>query len=148
MLQTVRREVLPGVLRITLDLEHETTFRDERIEGPARVFIDLQGTRSVGALDGATLTYPDDVVRQVRVGRQLGGRTRVVFDLSGATHYSAYALYNPYRIVVDFERPVRASVPALSARCVTKPSCRSGLEGFLRVGRFFRRLMRRASAKN
>ena len=48
---------------------------------------------------------PDDVVKQVRVGRQPNSRTRVVLDLKGdAARYSVYTLYDPYRIVVDFER--------------------------------------------
>ena len=113
VLKAIRREVLPDALRVTLELERDATFSDERIDGPSRVFIDLQNTSSAAPLSGATITYPDDVVRQIRVGRQLGGRTRVVLDLSGASRHSVYALYNPYRVVVDFERaaPPAAGLP-------------------------------------
>jgi N-acetylmuramoyl-L-alanine amidase len=104
MLKEIRREVLPDALRITLDLEREVPFREERLEGPPRVFVDLQNTRAVEALKDATMPFPDDVVKQVRVGRQLNTRTRVVFDLNVAVPYSVYALYNPYRVVIDFER--------------------------------------------
>ena len=121
LLQSIRRESLPGVLRITLELERETTFQDERIEGPPRVFIDLQSTRSVEVLDGATLAYTEDVVRQVRVGRQLGGRTRVVFDLAGAARHSVYTLYNPFRIVIDFER-ASGVAPAFAHRAPEPPA--------------------------
>ena len=100
----IRREVLPDSLRVTLELEREATFHDERLGGPPRVFLDLWNTRTVDALKDVTLIYGDDVVRQIRVGRQLGGRTRVVLDLTGAARHSVYTLYNPYRVVIDIER--------------------------------------------
>jgi N-acetylmuramoyl-L-alanine amidase len=103
-LRAIRREVLPDALRITLELEREATFIEERLEAPARVSLDLRDTRAVEALQDATITFPDDVVRQARVGRQPGNRTRVVFDLQGAARHSVYPLYNPYRVVIDFER--------------------------------------------
>jgi N-acetylmuramoyl-L-alanine amidase len=104
-LTAIHREVLPEALRITLELAREVTFYDERIDGPPRVFIDLQNTRAVDALKDAVIPYADDVVKQVRIGRQADARTRVVLDLRGAGRYSVYTLYDPYRIVVDFERP-------------------------------------------
>lgn len=110
VLTAIRRETLPGALRITLELEREAAFRDERIDGPPRVFIDLQDTKAADTLRDATLGFTDDVVRQIRVGRQLGA-TRVVLDLHEAARHSVYALYNPYRVVIDFERPA----PVLTA---------------------------------
>ena len=101
-LTAIRRDVLPEALRITLELGREVTFYDERIDGPPRVFIDLQNTRAVDALKDAV--FSDDVVKQVRIGRQADARTRVVLDLRGAGRYSVYTLYAPYRIVIDFER--------------------------------------------
>jgi N-acetylmuramoyl-L-alanine amidase len=108
MLKAIRREVLPDALRITLDLEREAAFRDERLDGPARVFVDLQNTRSVQALQDATIAFSDDVVRRIRVGRR-STATRVVLDLEEGARHSVYALYNPYRVVIDFERPMRGS---------------------------------------
>lgn len=104
----IRRDVLPNGLRITLDLEREAAFREERLDTPPRVFLDLQNTRAVDKLKDSTINYSDDVVRQIRVGRQLGA-TRVVLDLEDGARHSVYALYNPYRVVIDFERPQRTS---------------------------------------
>jgi N-acetylmuramoyl-L-alanine amidase len=103
-LKAIRRDVLPDAIRITLELEHEAMFREERLDGPPRVFVDLQNTRAAPALKDATIPFPDDVVRQARVGRQLDNRTRVVLDLESPVRYSVYSLYNPYRLVLDFER--------------------------------------------
>jgi N-acetylmuramoyl-L-alanine amidase len=112
VLTAIRREVRPDVLRVTLELEREPVFHSERIDGPPRIFIDLQNTRAAAGVRDAVVPYADDVVRQIRVGRQLNGRTRVVLDLSAAARsgkYSVYSLYNPYRIVIDFERKAPGS---------------------------------------
>jgi N-acetylmuramoyl-L-alanine amidase len=114
-LTSITREVQPEVLRIVLEIAREVPFYDERIEGPSRVFIDLQNTRAVETLKDAVIPFPDDVVKQVRIGRQPNSRTRVVLDLQGAnTRYSVYTLYDPYRVVVDFERK-RSSIPTTVA---------------------------------
>jgi N-acetylmuramoyl-L-alanine amidase len=121
----IRREALPDTLRVTLELDREVAFYNERIEGPPRVFIDLSNTRAADALKDATIPFPDGPVRQVRVGRQLNARTRVVLDLSGAGSHSVYAVYNPYRIIIDIERAAPAATAVLPARrtpIVTKPA--------------------------
>ena len=109
-LRDIRREVLPETLRVTLELDREVSFHDERIDGPPRVFVDLPNTRAAELLKDATIPFPDGPVRQVRVGRQLNSRTRVVLDLNGAGSHSVYTLYNPFRIVIDLQRT--ASAPA------------------------------------
>ena len=122
-LKAIRREVLPDAIRITLELEREALFREERLEGPSRVFVDLQNTRPVDGLKDATITFADDVVRQARVGRQSDNRTRVVLDLQGAGRYSVYSLYNPYRVVIDFERaaPVMLATKQVPGATWTPP---------------------------
>jgi N-acetylmuramoyl-L-alanine amidase len=104
MLKTIRREALAGAVRVTLELEGEATFHDQEVDGAHRVFIDLQNTRPIEALKDVTQSFTDDLVRQIRVGRQIGTRTRVVLDLNAAAPHTVYALYNPYRVVVDFAR--------------------------------------------
>jgi N-acetylmuramoyl-L-alanine amidase len=125
-LKSIRREALPDALRITLELERETMFQEERLDGPPRVFIDLRNTQPVAPLKDATVPFPDDVVRQARIGRRPDNRTRIVFDLDGAGRHSVYSLYNPYRIVIDFERAPRSArtptpTPAPSAATTDKP---------------------------
>jgi N-acetylmuramoyl-L-alanine amidase len=103
-LKTIRREILPDTVRVTLELEREAMFYDERLENPARVFVDLRNTRTVEALKDATIAFDGEVVRRARIGRQADNRIRVVFDLQAAGRYSVYSLYNPNRVVIDFER--------------------------------------------
>jgi N-acetylmuramoyl-L-alanine amidase len=110
ILRAIRRESLEDALRVTLELEREAAFHAERLDSPPRVFIDLSDTSVVAALRNVALPFSDDVVRQIRVGRQPDSRTRVVLDLQGAARHSVYPLYDPYRLVIDVERA--ASAPA------------------------------------
>jgi N-acetylmuramoyl-L-alanine amidase len=104
VLKTIRREALPGAMRVTLELEGEASFRDEEVAGQSRLFVDLQNTRPAEVLKDAAQAFPDDLVRQIRVGPQVGTRTRVVLDLNARAPHTVYALYNPYRVVIDFAR--------------------------------------------
>lgn len=103
-IRAVRREVLPEVVRVTVELDREVPFYQERLDGPARLFFDLKGTRSVPSLVDATFRYDSDIVRHIRLGRHPNNTTRVVLDLENVARYSVFTLYNPYRIVIDAER--------------------------------------------
>jgi N-acetylmuramoyl-L-alanine amidase len=111
LLKAIRREILADTLRITLELDRETAFHDEQLATPPRIFIDLQNTTPAPSLKDATIPVTSEVVQRVRVGRQLDARTRVVFDVNALSSYSVYALYNPYRIVIDFERESARRLP-------------------------------------
>jgi N-acetylmuramoyl-L-alanine amidase len=109
-IRAVRREVLPDVVRVTLELDREVAFYQERLEAPARLFFDLKGTRAVPALLDATIRYDSGIVRHVRLGRHPNRMTRIVLDLENVARYSVFTMYNPYRIVIDAEPDVlRAS---------------------------------------
>jgi N-acetylmuramoyl-L-alanine amidase len=109
----IRRIVLPDAVRITIELDFEVAFHEERIPDPARVFVDLPGTRASPGLIDRTLRFESDadIVRQVRIGRHPNNTTRVVLEAAGVTSYSVYPLYSPYRLVIDCVR-VPAAVAA------------------------------------
>jgi N-acetylmuramoyl-L-alanine amidase len=111
-LLAIERALLPGIVRITLQLDREVRYHEETLTGPARVFFDLQGVEAAPELVDAVLRYPSDVVRQIRTGRHPNA-TRVVLDLEGVAKHSVYTLYNPFRIVIDAES---ASARETSAR--------------------------------
>ena len=113
-LKVIRRDILPDALRVTLELDREPVYREERLDRPARVFVDLENTRPVDTLKDAMLAFSDDVVRQIRVGRSGSTTTRVVLDLEGVGRHSVYQLYDPYRLVIDFERVPHARGPEVA----------------------------------
>jgi N-acetylmuramoyl-L-alanine amidase len=115
-IREIRREVLVDAVRITIELDREVTFHDERIPDPVRVFLDLPSTRAAPALVDRTLRFDgdNDIVRQIRIGRHPNSTTRVVLDAAGISTYSVYPLYDPYRLVIDCVRRPAAVLPRSS----------------------------------
>ena len=117
----IRRTVLPDVTRIAIELDREIEYTYDRIEGPVRVFLDLN-TAQAGPGVAATTAFDDDsAVKAVRLGPRPASGTRVVLDLAGKGRHSVFNLYTPYRIVVDIDRrdsrgDVVAAVDTTSAR--------------------------------
>jgi N-acetylmuramoyl-L-alanine amidase len=111
----VSRAVLPEVVRVTIELDREVRFTEDRLDDPPRVFFDITEATTRPHLDDAVLAFENEVVRHIRLGKRPGDTTRVVLDLDGASRYSVFSLYDPFRIVVDVQRPVTEAAPALSA---------------------------------
>ncbi|HEX7139288.1 MAG TPA: N-acetylmuramoyl-L-alanine amidase, partial [Vicinamibacterales bacterium] len=105
-IKEIRRTVLADAVRVVIELDAEVEFRQDRIDGPPRVFVDLSATRATPALIDKTIRFESDadVVRQVRVGRHPNNTTRIVLDTTGVSSYSVYPLYGPYRLVIDCMR--------------------------------------------
>ena len=120
-LTDIRRAVLLDSVRVTLAIDTEVRVHDERLDNPARVFVDLPGTHAAPDLVDQTITFDTetDVVRQIRIGRHPNNTVRVVLDVDGVSTYSVYPLYSPYRLVIDFVRPATAAAPV--TRTVSAP---------------------------
>ncbi len=116
-IRDVRRAALSDAVRVTIELDSEVPFHEERLADPARVFLDLPSTRAAAPLLDRTLRFEsdNDIVRQIRIGRHPNTTTRVVLDAAGVSSYSVYALYNPYRLVIDCVRAGAATPGAASA---------------------------------
>jgi len=103
VIRDIKRTAISDGMRVTIEMDSETSFRSERLENPRRVFFDLKGTRPVPSLLDATLRYSDEIVREIRLGRHPKLTTRIVFDMEGVDSYSVFTLYSPYRLVIDFK---------------------------------------------
>ncbi len=100
----IQRAVMAGSVRVTLALDREVAYVEQRLAGPARVYFDLRNVQLTPALLDTVLTYPSDVVSKIRTGRHPDHVVRVVLDLEDVAKYSVFALYNPFRLVIDAER--------------------------------------------
>jgi len=103
-IRSIRRAVLPEVVRVTIELDHEVPYQTETLDQPPRLFFDFSPSRPSAAVADGTFSYADDVVREVRIGVHPAQTTRVVIDLEGVKRYSVFQVYDPYRLVVDCER--------------------------------------------
>lgn len=115
MLRDISRTALPDGIRVTIELEAESAYRSERLERPRRVFFDLKNVRPVPSLQDATLRFQDDAVKEIRLGRHPQNTTRVVLDMEGLDTYSVFTLYNPFRLVIDFQRAAAPASPPVVA---------------------------------
>ena len=117
----VKRTVLPDAVRITIEMDAEVPFHEERIDGPSRIFFDFASTRTVTALVDKTIRFDgdSDPVHQIRVGRHTEDSTRIVLDAIGVSTYSVYPLYNPYRLVIDC---VRGQAPLVAPPQIAPPA--------------------------
>ncbi len=114
VLTGIVRSALPTGERLTITMNSEPQYTEERILGPERLFFDFRDT----AADTSAL--PQDrlaggVVRDVRLGARPEYTTRLVIELEPHTRHSVFALYNPYRLVVDLERTAGEAGPTAPA---------------------------------
>jgi N-acetylmuramoyl-L-alanine amidase len=100
----ITRTSIPDGIRVAIELDRELMFRQEQLDHPRRLFFDLRGATTTTDLRDRTLTYSDDIVREIRLGRHPQNTTRVVLDTEGVESYSVFTLYSPYRVIVDFRR--------------------------------------------
>lgn len=105
-LTSIEREVLPNAVRVTLELDREVIYKQERLGGPARLFFDLRNVQLTPALLDKVLSYGSDVVTKIRVGRHPESTVRVVLDFEDVTKHSVFTLYSPFRLVIEAERSV------------------------------------------
>jgi len=103
-LTEIQRTVMAGSVRVTLALDREVAYVEQRLAGPERVYFDLRNVQLAPGLLDTVLTYPSDVVNKIRTGRHPDHVARVVLDLEDVADYSVFTLYNPFRLVIDAER--------------------------------------------
>jgi len=104
-IRTITHTPLPRGDRLIVELSEEAAYAGVRVERPDRVFFDFANaapaTDVVQRASGLAGTF----VKAVRVGRPSSSITRVMVELGGASRprYSAFPLYNPFRLVIDVE---------------------------------------------
>lgn len=109
-LTAIQRVVLPDTVRITLELDREVAYHEERLAGPSRLFFDLKNVQLTPELKDKVLSYGSDVVNKIRVGRHPDNTVRVVLDFEDVSRHSVFTLYSPFRLVIDAERSVARHV--------------------------------------
>ena len=117
-IRTITRTALQDGIRVSIEMDRELLFEQERLDNPRRLFFDLKDSQAAPELLDATLEYSDDVVREIRLGRHPRNITRIVMDTEGVDSYSVFTLYNPFRVIVDFKRAANTPAPASASGAV------------------------------
>jgi N-acetylmuramoyl-L-alanine amidase len=121
-LTEIQRTVMAGSIRVTLALDREVAYVEQRLSGPERVYFDLRNVQLTPALVDTVLTYPSDVVSKIRTGRHPDHVVRVVLDLEDVANYSVFTLYNPFRLVIDAERTAARAATIVAPPPPTPPA--------------------------
>ncbi len=124
----------PGATRVTVSVTGLIDIKADRIENPARIFVDFAATvpNFADGKDKGMRTIPagDRVLKQIRVAENQKGVTRLVFDLEQAdVEYRTSVLQNPNRLLIELmptrkdgpmRNPLADAPPTLSALSAAK----------------------------
>jgi N-acetylmuramoyl-L-alanine amidase len=123
--RSITQTALPRGDRITIELTGEAPYSGERVANPDRIFFDFANAASASALAERIRSIRSPLIKTVRVGAPVTGVARVVVELIGSPRFSSFALYEPFRLVVDVEtdvEPKPAGSPASATPTVTTPT--------------------------
>ncbi|MCH7802812.1 MAG: N-acetylmuramoyl-L-alanine amidase [Acidobacteria bacterium] len=87
--------------RVVIQLDREIEFQKHILSNPHRIYFDLQDTRLRSALNGKTYPVNDVFIKQVRVAQNTANTVRLVLDFEKINKHTVFALYDPFRIVID-----------------------------------------------
>jgi N-acetylmuramoyl-L-alanine amidase len=93
--------------RVVIQLNREVAFQKEILSEPHRLYIDFDSAKLKPEL-ATTYNVNDLFIKQIRAAENRPGVVRVVLDFDKIHQHTVFALYDPYRIVLDFRGSARS----------------------------------------
>ncbi|MGH9338001.1 MAG: N-acetylmuramoyl-L-alanine amidase [Acidobacteriota bacterium] len=87
--------------RVVIQLDREVEFEKQVLSNPDRIYFDLQRAHLRSDLRDRIYDVNDLFIKQIRVGQNRPDVTRVVLDFDLIHKHTVFALYDPFRIVID-----------------------------------------------
>ena len=87
--------------RVVVQLDREVEFAKRVLDKPARIYFDLHNARLKPELQGKAYTPDNLFIREIRVAQNRPDVVRVVLDFDKLNKHTVFALYDPFRIVID-----------------------------------------------
>ena len=117
----ITRTPLPDGIRVSIEMDGEVVFHQERLENPRRRLLRSQ-ERAHGRrrCSDATLKFHDDIVEEIRLGRHPQNTTRVVMDMEGVDELQRLHALQPLprrRSTSDAQRRAPAATLPLLRAC-------------------------------
>lgn len=113
----------PTYTRVVIDIDTEVEYRVGRLHNPDRLYFDLVGAQLSPQLRGRGLPITDTLLTGIRAAQNQADVVRVVLDLKHLHDYHAYAIDDPYRLVIDLTgesgqhpSPPQATTPEVSPK--------------------------------
>jgi N-acetylmuramoyl-L-alanine amidase len=110
--RSITRTPLPRGDRITIELSREVSYTADRVPDPDRLFFDVADAVVPGAMSMRAQALTGTWISGVRVGQHTQTAIRIVLQLTGSPRHSVFALYTPYRLVIDLEREPGGEAPS------------------------------------
>lgn len=96
--------------RVVLQMDREVKFEKGVLRDPDRIYFDLNGARLQPGMEARDFEVNGLFIKKVRVGENRPGVVRVVLDFEKINRHTVFALYDPYRIVIDTRGDKRQTV--------------------------------------
>jgi len=87
--------------RVVLQLDREVQFEKSVLSNPDRIYFDLKQTRLMRQDLDRNYDVNGLFLKQIRVAQNQAHVVRVVLDFDAINGHTVFALYDPYRIVID-----------------------------------------------
>ena len=98
-MRAVKRKWISDLIRVTIEFDAEVSYHSEHRVRSSKLLLNFDGAEAVFPLRNATLTFDDGhAVPEIKIDRR---PTQVALSMVGVESHSIYAMYNPYRLVVD-----------------------------------------------
>ena len=94
--------------RVVLQLDREVEFSKQVLRNPDRLYFDLAATRLEKSME-EEYEVNGLFIKQVRVAQNKSDRVRVVLDFEQINNHRVFALFDPYRIVIDTQGQATAT---------------------------------------
>lgn len=114
-LKSVRHYTGTDYSRIVIDFDKEVGFRRDRLSDPDRLYVDFENTVAYKDLLQQTFPVDDGFLKQIRIGQNKDRTARVVLDLKSIETFEIFALYHPYRIIIDVQGKKTIPSPPVAA---------------------------------
>jgi len=103
--------------RVVIDLDRKVEIKQDRLQDPPRLFVDLIGTRLHPNLVGKSFPVGNAFLKQIRIGVNRENVVRVVIDFGEASSHNVFFLADPERLVID----VRGEAPKGARIATSEP---------------------------
>ena len=87
--------------RVVIQLDREVEFQKHILSDPDRIYFDLEEAHLRPDLRGKSYPVNDLFLKRLRVGQNRATVVRVVLDFEKINKHTVFALYDPFRIVID-----------------------------------------------